>query len=93
MILFFFSPQKKKSAATNSNNKDHPPVTALNKIKPMAGLPQTKKDKRQNSSRYNLTQNRELQRLPLLRGRKLYDHLSIYIPEYIKHIYLVLLDN
>jgi len=55
---------EKKKASADSN---HPPPTQLSKIKPMAGAPQIKKDKRQNSSRFNITKNRELQKLPLLK--------------------------
>ncbi|KAK2191934.1 hypothetical protein NP493_42g07023 [Ridgeia piscesae] len=33
----------------------------------MAGVPNVKKDKRQNSSRFNISRNRELQKLPLLK--------------------------
>ena len=40
-------------------------------MKPTPGAPQIKKEKRQNSSRFNLTKNRELQKLPLLKGKAL----------------------
>ena len=55
--------QKRKQNAT-----DHPPPTQLLKSKPMPGVPNVKKDKRQNSSRFNISKNRELQKLPLLKG-------------------------
>ncbi|XP_033227027.1 serine/threonine-protein phosphatase 2A 56 kDa regulatory subunit gamma isoform isoform X2 [Belonocnema kinseyi] len=43
-----------------------PPPTLINKIKFQPGGPVIKKDKRQSSSRFNITKNRELQKLPLL---------------------------
>lgn len=46
---------------------EHPPPAQINKIH--ATGPNIKKDKRQNSSRFNVTKNRELQKLPLLKGR------------------------
>jgi len=65
LIAMFLTFQKKKASA----DSNHPPPTQLSKIKPMAGAPQIKKDKRQNSSRFNITKNRELQKLPLLKGK------------------------
>ena len=61
MLLWF---QKRKQ---NAASESHPPQTQLIKNKPMAGVP-AKKDKRQNSSRFNITKNKELQKLPLLKG-------------------------
>ncbi|XP_023721843.1 serine/threonine-protein phosphatase 2A 56 kDa regulatory subunit gamma isoform isoform X2 [Cryptotermes secundus] len=43
-----------------------PPPTQINKIK-YPGPPHIKKDKRQSSSRFNISKNRELQKLPLLK--------------------------
>lgn len=43
-----------------------PPPTLINKIKYQPGVPVIKKDKRQSSSRFNISKNRELQKLPLL---------------------------
>lgn len=57
--------EKRKNSTGTTDN--HPPQTQLTKIKPMAGTPHIKKDKRQNSSRFNVTKNRELQKLPLLK--------------------------
>lgn len=45
-----------------------PPPTLINKIKYQPGGPVIKKDKRQSSSRFNISKNRELQKLPLLSG-------------------------
>ncbi|ESO98000.1 hypothetical protein LOTGIDRAFT_201847 [Lottia gigantea] len=54
-----------KKKAQNSNDV-HPPPAPINKIK-FPGTPHVKKDKRQSSSRFNITKNRELQKLPLLK--------------------------
>ncbi|XP_015190593.1 PREDICTED: serine/threonine-protein phosphatase 2A 56 kDa regulatory subunit gamma isoform-like isoform X2 [Polistes dominula] len=43
-----------------------PPPTLINKVKYQPGGPVIKKDKRQSSSRFNISKNRELQKLPLL---------------------------
>lgn len=48
-----------------------PPPTLINKIKYQPGGPVIKKDKRQSSSRFNISKNRELQKLPLLTGELL----------------------
>lgn len=55
------------SAATTKDGV--PPPTQINKIKFGPGAPLIKKDKRQSSSRFNIPKNRELQKLPLLRGK------------------------
>ncbi|XP_046369177.1 serine/threonine-protein phosphatase 2A 56 kDa regulatory subunit gamma isoform-like isoform X5 [Haliotis rufescens] len=54
---------KKKA---QQNNDTHPPPAQINKIK-FTGPPHVKKDKRQNSSRFNVSKNRELQKLPPLK--------------------------
>jgi len=48
-----------------------PPPTLINKIKYQPGGPVIKKDKRQSSSRFNISKNRELQKLPLLSGESI----------------------
>lgn len=45
-----------------------PPPTQINKIK-YPWPTQNKKDKRQSSSRFNISKNRELQKLPALKGK------------------------
>jgi len=54
--------EKRKQNATQS----HPPPTQLIKGERMANAP-IKKDKRQNSSRFNVSKNKELQKLALLK--------------------------
>lgn len=44
-----------------------PPPTPINKLK-YSGPPYLKKDKKQSSSRFNVSKNRELKSLPLLKG-------------------------
>ncbi|XP_052107180.1 serine/threonine-protein phosphatase 2A 56 kDa regulatory subunit gamma isoform-like isoform X6 [Mytilus californianus] len=74
------TPGSKASAKENSENAEnenkkkpakiqlpeHPPPAQINKLN-FTGPPTIKKDKRQNSSRFNVTKNRELQKLPLLK--------------------------
>ena len=50
-----------------TNLEQHPPPTAISKHK-FQVPPIVKKDKRQNSSSFNISQNRELLKLPLLKG-------------------------
>jgi serine/threonine-protein phosphatase 2A regulatory subunit B' len=56
--------QKKKAAASES----HPPTTPLTQVKPVAGVIGIKKDRRQSSSHFNISKNREIQKLPMLKG-------------------------
>lgn len=58
--------EAKKKAQTQNNTTEHPPPTQISKLK-FTGPPHIKKDKRQNSSRFNITKNRELQKLPPLK--------------------------
>ncbi|CAB0040595.1 unnamed protein product, partial [Trichogramma brassicae] len=53
-------------AASGSPNSTPPPPTLINKIKYQPGVPVVKKDKRQSSSRFNVSTHRELQKLPIL---------------------------
>lgn len=63
-----------KVAGGSPNANAPPPPTLINKIKLQPGGPTIiKKDKRQSSSRFNVSKNRELQKLPLLAGE--YMHL------------------
>ncbi|XP_031832124.1 serine/threonine-protein phosphatase 2A 56 kDa regulatory subunit gamma isoform isoform X2 [Nomia melanderi] len=55
-----------KVAGGQPGNSAPPPPTLINKIKYQPGGPVIKKDKRQSSSRFNISKNRELQKLPLL---------------------------
>ena len=56
-----------KKSASHHNNAG-PPVTPLTKVKYQPGVPLVKKEKRQNSSRFNVSKNRELVKIPALKG-------------------------
>ncbi|XP_052766892.1 serine/threonine-protein phosphatase 2A 56 kDa regulatory subunit gamma isoform-like isoform X2 [Mya arenaria] len=58
--------ENEKKKGTTPNTEPHPPTTNINKLK-FTGPPHVKKDKRQNSSRFNVTKNRELVKLPFLK--------------------------
>jgi len=66
MVYVLFQAKKKGSSP---NTENHPPASNINKLK-FTGPPHVKKDKRQNSSRFNITKNRELVKLPLLKGKQ-----------------------
>lgn len=55
------------NVAGDAKNANVPPPTQLTKIK-YSGTQYIKKDKRQTSSRFNISKNRELQKLPPLKG-------------------------
>jgi len=55
-----------------------PPPTQINKIK-YGGPAHIKKDRRQSSSRFNITQNRELVKLPLLKDASQGDRDDLFI--------------
>lgn len=63
-----FPLQASKKKAPQNATESHPPPTAIAKIK-YPGPPHIKRDKRQNSSRFNVSKNRELQKLPFLKGK------------------------
>ncbi|XP_025104736.1 serine/threonine-protein phosphatase 2A 56 kDa regulatory subunit gamma isoform-like isoform X5 [Pomacea canaliculata] len=56
----------KRKTSQTPNAETHPPPSSISKLK-YQGPPHIKKDKRQNSSRFNVSKNRELQKLPLLK--------------------------
>lgn len=57
---------KKKSKEVPAADP-HPPPTPLTQVKPIAGVLGFKKERRQSSSHFNISKNRELQKLPLLK--------------------------
>uniref|UniRef100_A0A0B7APN7 Serine/threonine protein phosphatase 2A regulatory subunit n=1 Tax=Arion vulgaris TaxID=1028688 RepID=A0A0B7APN7_9EUPU len=67
----------KKKALQNAA-ESHPPPTSLSKIK-FQGTPIIKRDKRQNSSRFNISKNRELQKLPLVKDAAPADKEDLFI--------------
>lgn len=54
------------AVGAHKKNPNPPPPTALTKIKLDSNAPLIKKERRQSSSRFNITKNRELQKLALL---------------------------
>lgn len=59
-------PQQQPQQQQLSPGANVPPPTQISKIK-YPGPPHIKKDRRQSSSRFNISKNRELQKLPLLK--------------------------
>ncbi|XP_037756884.1 serine/threonine-protein phosphatase 2A 56 kDa regulatory subunit gamma isoform isoform X2 [Chelonia mydas] len=55
---------------SNKKTNSSPPPAQLSKIKVPAPQTVLKKEKRQSSSRFNVSNNRELQKLPALKGTK-----------------------
>ncbi|CAF1034527.1 unnamed protein product, partial [Adineta ricciae] len=64
---------------TNLSSLSHPPQTALTKVQPMAGVPNIRKDNRRNSSRFNISKNRELVKLPLLKDAPANERESLFV--------------
>ena len=54
--------------SSRKNNLGAPPSTVSSKIKVPVAQPIVKKEKQQKSSRFNTSNNRELQKLPSLKG-------------------------
>ena len=70
------------ATTTNLNSKDGPPPpTQINKINYSPGVPLLKREKRQSSSRFNIPKNRELQKLPLLRGQFIFAFECLLLEE------------
>ncbi|XP_064489569.1 serine/threonine-protein phosphatase 2A 56 kDa regulatory subunit delta isoform-like isoform X2 [Ornithodoros turicata] len=59
--------QNRTSSGGGPTKGGPPPPTLLTKMKYPGGNPAVRKDKRQNSSRFNVSHNRELQKLPALK--------------------------
>lgn len=66
-VCVFVQSQQQQSGSKRPSNST-PPPTQLNKIKYSGGPQLVKKERRQSSSRFSLTKNRELQKLPALKG-------------------------
>lgn len=81
------SPQQTEMMSSGNNHTSsgstltaaHPPQTALTKVQPMAGVPNIRKDNRRNSSRFNISKNRELVKLPLLKEAAANERESLFI--------------
>jgi serine/threonine-protein phosphatase 2A regulatory subunit B' len=57
----------------------HPPQAPLTKVQPMAGVPNIRKDNRRHSSRFNISKNRELVKLPLLKEAVANERESLFV--------------
>uniref|UniRef100_F6V7N6 Serine/threonine protein phosphatase 2A regulatory subunit n=1 Tax=Ciona intestinalis TaxID=7719 RepID=F6V7N6_CIOIN len=60
------------------SNPSGPPVTQLIKVKHAPGVPLVKKEKRQSSSRFNVSKNRELVKMPALKDAAPNDVESLF---------------
>ena len=67
-----------EAAGSESESPKAPPPTQINKMK-FTGAPHIKKDRRQSSSRFNITQNRELVKLPQLSEANLSEKEELFI--------------
>ncbi|XP_028844671.1 serine/threonine-protein phosphatase 2A 56 kDa regulatory subunit delta isoform isoform X1 [Denticeps clupeoides] len=72
------SAQQQQTASKRPSNSA-PPPTQLNKIKYSGGPQIVKKERRQSSSRFNLSKNRELQKLPALKDAPPIDREELFI--------------
>jgi len=51
----------------------------LKKVQPMAGVPNIRKDNRRNSSRFNISKNRELVKLPSLKDASVSEREALFV--------------
>uniref|UniRef100_A0A2K6K616 Serine/threonine-protein phosphatase 2A 56 kDa regulatory subunit n=3 Tax=Colobinae TaxID=9569 RepID=A0A2K6K616_RHIBE len=76
-------PQPQAQSQPPSSNKrpsnSTPPPTQLSKIKYSGGPQIVKKERRQSSSRFNLSKNRELQKLPALKDSPTQEREELFI--------------
>lgn len=62
---------------SNKKSNSTPPPAQLSKIKVPAPQTVVKKEKRQSSSRFNVSNNRELQKLPALKGMSFQSSITL----------------
>jgi serine/threonine-protein phosphatase 2A regulatory subunit B' len=67
------------STSSASADTSHPPPTPLIKVQPLAGVPNLRKDNRRNSSRFNITKNRELIKLPSIKESANNERESLFV--------------
>ncbi|XP_053169264.1 serine/threonine-protein phosphatase 2A 56 kDa regulatory subunit delta isoform isoform X4 [Hemicordylus capensis] len=74
-------PQQQQQQQTSNKRPSNstPPPTQLNKIKYSGGPQIVKKERRQSSSRFNLSKNRELQKLPALKDAPPHEREELFI--------------
>jgi len=66
-------------ASASAVDSSHPPPTPLTKVQPMPGVPNLRKDNRRNSSRFNISKNRELVKLPLIKESASSERESLFV--------------
>ncbi|KAF4090110.1 hypothetical protein AMELA_G00048160 [Ameiurus melas] len=73
------SDEAQQQTASKRPSNSTPPPTQLNKIKYSGGPQIVKKERRQSSSRFNLSKNRELQKLPALKDAPPIDREELFV--------------
>ncbi|KAI5108282.1 serine/threonine-protein phosphatase 2A 56 kDa regulatory subunit delta isoform [Silurus meridionalis] len=73
------SDEAQQQTASKRPSNSTPPPTQLNKIKYSGGPQIVKKERRQSSSRFNLSKNRELQKLPALKDAPTIDREELFV--------------
>ncbi|XP_078144782.1 serine/threonine-protein phosphatase 2A 56 kDa regulatory subunit delta isoform [Centroberyx gerrardi] len=73
------SDEAQQQSGSKRPSNSTPPPTQLNKIKYSGGPQLVKKERRQSSSRFNLTKNRELQKLPALKDAPPIDREELFV--------------
>ncbi|XP_048061491.1 serine/threonine-protein phosphatase 2A 56 kDa regulatory subunit delta isoform isoform X3 [Megalobrama amblycephala] len=71
--------EEAQQTASKRPSNSTPPPTQLNKIKYSGGPQIVKKERRQSSSRFNLSKNRELQKLPALKDAPPIDREELFV--------------
>lgn len=70
---------KKKSDKPAANVESHPPPTQINRINPLPETLKLKTERRQSSSRFNISRNREIEKLPLLKDATPAERENLFI--------------
>ncbi|XP_056105957.1 serine/threonine-protein phosphatase 2A 56 kDa regulatory subunit delta isoform isoform X2 [Rhinichthys klamathensis goyatoka] len=71
--------EEAQQTASKRPSNSTPPPTQLNKIKYSGGPQIVKKERRQSSSRFNLSKNRELQKLPTIKDAPPLDREELFV--------------
>lgn len=70
---------KKKPDKPAANAESHPPPTQINRINPLPETLKLKTERRQSSSRFNISRNREIEKLPLLKDATPAERENLFI--------------
>lgn len=71
--------KKPEKPAANANAESHPPPTQINRINPLPETLKLKTERRQSSSRFNISRNREIEKLPLLKDATPAERENLFI--------------